>query len=1020
MSESVRQTIQDTAQKFGVSCPAFRITAVNSAAERGAQRYPVLYYPQPAQPFSREGDEHRSQPTLRNQRSLNLAAEPVAARSAADHNDFDSVLPELPGEAYRATNALPATFAADESDDDDASLDDSSIENRPPETPLPTLSTLPQQCSSKQSLSEEPTIVKGVLYAPPPSPSLSQHDDTSPKKVGLDTLPDLLSRVLTDVPQTQDAAIPTTDSSCEELPTPPPLTAPAHPFSPPPQSEEDFTPSLAKFLDGLPPTPTMDLPSSENSEEMASNQIVSPPAHAVPVLPSTHDEAVREALLEENVNDVQPPHPDFDATKDLSASEGPLLPIDGNRTFQDMENTHLSDKMPAPLPAEILAQNPFDSINGHSLSREAQVLPPPLVEEELPQFNGDCFSAEVVSDKDVISDTVSQRDPPDSSKDRVGSGDLPDTAEQGNHVGTPTATDSTVDGSLGMSMGREPQGIEEELPTMSLFDPDLNAIVDSSSAKPRVRPAAYRGEEASFQNQGMRSLSDADERRQERLLDGKRGTRAGMADAASRVSSENGVIRDGTRVLDTEMKRNLASVSDHQSVGNSLTSPSNRNFGKYDKAPQRNGTKPNRNVTNATDGTLVDRRLPVSRAGYVDEMEADTDLLARKRGRKGSGWLRSRDEEEIPARKEHSRREKLRSALDDVERNRRQLYLDGELSPGEPLLKRAVVSDANSDSDQEAFLDARDGLVPAITSVPNTRYTSSKRRHNSRHRKGSRHEHDHFGGSSSSDDVCEECAHHRRYEPYHHEEVSHSRRRSRSKPDSSRRRVYGEEDDSQSDTHTDHRSTSSRSRSRSGRSSHDGHRSESLSRDRSHRSKKSSSRDKRRDHIDKPERYLRSEKGERELSRGRSRSSDRKRSHEKSSSKSSSRRYSSHDEPEKRRREGKNGKSRSKHRKTHSPPPPEYTNKYREKELKSIYRHRLPDSDSGTENPIPWYCEGQSAPEETDVETAHGHDSSDSETHAGDLVEQSVSYSSYGKRDKHGRRRRAHHNRSVTFLYDDL
>lgn len=186
------------------------------------------------------------------------------------------------------------------------------------------------------------------------------------------------------------------------------------------------------------------------------------------------------------------------------------------------------------------------------------------------------------------------------------------------------------------------------------------------------------------------------------------------------------------------------------------------------------------------------------------------------------------------------------------------------------------------------------------------------------------------------------------------------------------------------------------------------------------------------------------------------------------------------------------------------------------KVLRSIYRHREPEStDSAPENPIPWYCEGQSEPEDTDLDDIaqqrfsgdsdfgggggerdhhhqyghHGHDddyaggsnrrrydnyggrdsgmlvmmedvhqrgnaadneqqererererrprrryrgchqggddSSDGGNRAAAIASSSSmvmkrrAYSSYGKRDKLGRRQRAQHNRTVTFLYNN-
>lgn len=1014
MSESVRQSIDETAQKFGVSCPAFAITSVNRAPEREAPRYPVLYYPQPAQPLNGVAEEQPPQPPVQKQRSLNLAAEPVAGQPAADHDDLESVLPELPGEAHSLKNALPASFIDDESDDDDALLDDSSIENRPPEKDLSKEPPLPQEVSSKQSLSADPPAPKEVLYAPPPSPSLSEGDIRLSEEGGLDALPALLSRVLANRPQVQDIAVPKTDSLNDKLPPPPPLTVLPHSLSRPPQAEEDFAPALAKYLNAQQSTPTTDLPSSENSEEVANKQMVSPHLHAVPAQPSKHDEIARSASLDDKMNDVELEHTDRTVTANMAANEGRLPTTDGNGLSLAEKKSHFSGEVPLPGPVEIPAQNPFDSIDGHSLSETTSARSPPPYGQKPPKYDSDQTSNEAVSDKDMTGNPAPQSNLIDSPKNTPELKNSPVNVERAESVQVPNFLDSN--NSSGPSIHSELRNPGEELLPL---DQDSNESVDQGVNTPKARAATYRKGELRFQGRDAESRSERAELHFERPANGMRIMSASEAVPTSRVSVERSMMRDDEApVMDVRRKRNLASVSDYEPTGKSLTSPSIRNFDKYDRVPRQNGTKVTRNVTRTLEDAVVDRRLPVLRTGDVDEMEANSDLLGRKRGRKGSGWLRSREEEERLGRREHARREKLRGALDEIERGRHEPYVNGDSSPDERMPVRGAVPEATSDSDHEIFHDAHDDIAPATSSVQNRRYGTSKRRHKPRHRRVSRHEQGYFAGSSSSEDVCEECTNHRHYEPYHHEEAPQSRSRSRSKSESSRRRIYEDEDDSQSEAPTEIRSTSSRSRSRSGRSSHDVHRSESSSRDRSHRSKKSSSRDKRRDHIEKPERSLRSDR-ERESSRSRGKSTDRKRSHEKSSNKSSSRK-SSYDEPEKRRRDGKNSKSRSKHRKTHSPSPLDYTNKYRANGLKSIYRHRLPDSDSGIENPIPWYCEGQSAPDDTDLDIGRGHDSSDSDTGVADSIQQSSVYSSYGRRDKYGHRRRARHNRTVTFLYDDL
>lgn len=92
---------------------------------------------------------------------------------------------------------------------------------------------------------------------------------------------------------------------------------------------------------------------------------------------------------------------------------------------------------------------------------------------------------------------------------------------------------------------------------------------------------------------------------------------------------------------------------------------------------------------------------------------------------------------------------------------------------------------------------------------------------------------------------------------------------------------------------------------------------------------------------------------------------------------------------------------------------------------KPIYRHRVPMYESGPEDPIPWYCEGQSAPEDSEgenegcVHMANASDSEDQRTMCSTCAISESAYSSYGRRDRNGRRYRSQHGRSVTFGEDE-
>ena len=341
--------------------------------------------------------------------------------------------------------------------------------------------------------------------------------------------------------------------------------------------------------------------------------------------------------------------------------------------------------------------------------------------------------------------------------------------------------------------------------------------------------------------------------------------------------------------------------------------------------------------------------------------------------------LRTDEEEDTVLRRERARRDKQMNEFDGTRRK----HGEGRDSSDDDSTKMMI--DAGSDEERERFNE--NSMYQSGAHSRSRRQKTRGRRHQSR-----RIDPVDDSDSSSFDEACTECGH-------HHDGHGHSSSRRKGRNRSSSNRSDGSHQD-RSDEESEPRSVSQSRRGRSRKvtseSSVDGrHSDRSSSRD--GRSKKSSSRDR---------------KIEKTSSSSRSRSRDGKRSHSKSRSSSKKR-----DGDDKKRKDSSKSKSKSRD-KREVPTREQLEYKSKRSEVKPIYRHRLPESDSGSENPIPWYCEGQSQPEDTDLEDYDGADSSDSD---GGKRKRKTSrmYSSYGRRDRHGRRHRARHSRNVTFLYDN-
>ncbi|CAN8064704.1 unnamed protein product [Agarophyton chilense] len=278
--------------------------------------------------------------------------------------------------------------------------------------------------------------------------------------------------------------------------------------------------------------------------------------------------------------------------------------------------------------------------------------------------------------------------------------------------------------------------------------------------------------------------------------------------------------------------------------------------------------------------------------------------------------------------------------------------------------------------------------------------SSSPRRRS--HRRRDRYESAEYESDSSSECACEDCGH-RRARDEEDYGSGRSTRRSRRSKSRSRSRSADYDDEDELESNYSHRSSSSKSRSggRHRRSSNERELDDrSSSRKDRQRSRKHGSRDK---SVDK----------ERSSSK-RSRGSESKSSHTRKHS--SSRKWSRDIDGEKRHKSSK-GRSKRRHEDFVAPSTELYYPHQDARPIKSIYRHRLPYSDSEEENPIPWYCEGQSEAEDTGADE-HPRRQLDDGRRGANV--NPMKYSSYGSRDRNGRRRRAYHNRSVHFLYDNL
>lgn len=308
--------------------------------------------------------------------------------------------------------------------------------------------------------------------------------------------------------------------------------------------------------------------------------------------------------------------------------------------------------------------------------------------------------------------------------------------------------------------------------------------------------------------------------------------------------------------------------------------------------------------------------------------------------------------------------------------------------------------DDGSDSERATFDDEALARGEA-----HSRRKRAKSSHRHRHRRRQEHYEDMYNDDvSSNESFCTECGrdHGKHDGEYSTERSSRGRRRKSRKHSNSSDTYYDDEDLELYHGHrSSYRNRGSRHRRSSSERGSDSH--SSSSHKERHRRRKCGSRERGVD--DEPS------------SSKRSRSVESKHSH--SRRRSSSRGTSKELDGERRHKSSK-GKSRSRRRHHAQYVPVSSDLHYPHhgyQPPKSIYRHRLPESGSEEEEEIPWYCEGQSAPEDTgrDERSHSMHDNEDRRSRNINPMK----YSSYGRRDRYGRKRGAHHNRTVHFLYDE-
>ena len=1005
LGDTIRVGVEDTASKFGVSCQSFKLLSVRPV-DNGK---PLSGQPQ--------------------HRSLNLAQGPPAPDQ--NHPDVDSVLPELPQEHnIISSQPLPSSsafvpsfptlppaaqlppqqpqqpqqpqriiylqpIAYPQPPQMQQNIPSLANVRLPPSQPQPRSRSITEIQKSPHSLQpredeskcdpqphDDSSAVKEsasahsqtklpnprqVLYAPPPSPQVSASLPDTDRSPAI--LPGLVTRALVQGSETSQ----TNESSVDDLPSP-------H------LPQSSFSPPLAKYIHGLPPTPRAELPPSETGSE----------------------------IIDDIDRDIGQPLPMETRLPGITGVPGT---DDDEYDEQDGDRSVFVDSIDRPESQEVGLQPPL--VPEYRLPGPAKVAG--AVQETGTDISHD-------GTRDLYTDTPTS--PPssgDPNSDQTASRELPPLFAPTNYpqpnpqppqgfnpapsfpmnnsftghtnqpmpVGVGQASLSEVDArsKRAMPLGPGPpfndvvREEESDSSTAAVIDRNMDGDWDGTNAAmhPKLSSEndASRKERRRRQHTQTTSLFQSVVGRTERVLKSGASLTSDLMDGPLKLIN--------ARANTTRIKGSPPPAGKGSRLGLPSLNISRKGSGLRQVPGRETRSRPAENVE-ALQQTAV-RSVPpfkdVARKHVHDSSDSDDAVMREKSGdvdhEPDTNRLRSTEEEETLSRKEHTRRERMLETLNHLEKSQADIPEDdSHTSDG----STEMWVDGASDEERRSFT----GEAVRDESQRRRRKRSKSRHHRSNQRDGA----DAVVETSSDEDICEDCGHHK-----HHEasDYSGSSRSGRSRSRSRSRRSESVNDESEK--FYEHRS---RSHSRSGRDrkasrdrSVDSHRSGHSSRDRSHR-KKSSSRDRERT-IDK------------ERSERKGKSSDRKRSH----SRSRSRKGRDADGERKR----KSGKSKSRHHKhTHEDmlSPTEYFP--RDHGLVPIYRHRPAESDSGEENPIPWYCEGQSAPEDTDVED-YGQHSSDSDSHMRSRKTTATMGSSYGRRDRYGRRHRAAHNRTVTFLYGD-
>lgn len=991
LPEAVRASVNDTTTKYGLSCPLFTITSIQTT---GA-------------------------PVTRN-RSLNLAHAPDS-RNPTSH-EMDSVLPELPlPQNAPAANArlhphmihpipplsplppahrplshrphpfpnafppLPRPFPPPPPSQLSSHLPPSSITLHPPHHPLPSVQPyvlphtnklpvsikypqppnvtpikptnivpssshlvdpddkmseqselldrhdlqphsesnmnplLASQTQSQSHPASQTTsaIPRKPLYAPPPTPS--GHGPMRPPALPSRLLPMLVSRAFTKSP-----AVPLFDSVS------------SNEYRPSTNTPTATSPTLARHLNALPPTPFAELPSSESGSESATDNpdIVRGPSASV-----------------------------------LSKLNGGF-----SHPSQGVDDSIHMDSLRV---AEDGRSDDFDGIvQPSSLTKHRVTSPPPLVTHFSPPSTPVSDSSRPVA-HDVL---------------------------RGLRVDDDDDDDNEYDGGIDDDLDAlEDTGDEDDLDGDISDDGDLS---DDDHLPIPLSPVR----QSSIELHQRRRLSSP--------VVPWPSTRSVNPNQATPVDLQDLPGRSKAVPLPADTPAPEVSSQGVRSAVNRLVAPQSN---RLPSSATKGSASLNIGSSTNTESTLFEQSALRARAQLPSESVVRE--ITRKRGpanfpRNGSesssfnnvGETLSSIGEKGLSMSEQLRRGKPTDVLEDTDK--------GHKSPTEGLVMDVSSNDGStdmwvdgaSDSDRENFDD--EALVRRVLAASKRRQKPSNNRNESRSRRRTTgDDFDEEDEVSSDEEFCRDCGHHRHYNSHKH---SSSQRggKSRSKAKKS------ESDKEATERHFDH-NLSSRTRAKTkskisarGDRYGDSRKSDQSSKDRSQRGKKGLTRDS------KPEKEIFSRKD---------RTTDKKRSHSKGRSGSSSTMKKSArdaDVPMEKSKKETRGKSGVRQRKgAHGSGTTTAAGHVSSPlKLKPIYRHREPDSGgSGPENPIPWYCEGQSEPDDTDLEDLAQLGSGDVDRRGRILANgEKVPYSSYGQRDRYGHRRRARHDRKVRFLYDTV